>query len=71
MPLPRVKKSYPDRLQNLSLRDGFAWRVKMPAYLILFPPFLIPGEKGGAVCRWHTIKAPTGAVAENALRIGD
>ena len=28
------------------LQDDFAWRVNLPAHLILFPPFLIPGEKG-------------------------
>ena len=27
------------------LQDDFAWRVKMPAYLILLLTFLIPGEK--------------------------
>ena len=27
------------------LQDDFAWRVKMPAHLILLLTFLIPGEK--------------------------
>ena len=50
MPLPRVKKEATltafEMHPQACLQDDFAWRVKMTPYLILFPPFLIQGEKG-------------------------
>ena len=50
MLLPRVKKEATltafEMHPQACLQDDFAWRVNLPAHLILFPPFLIPGEKG-------------------------
>ena len=50
MPLPRVKKEATltafEMHPQARLQDDFAWRVKMTPFLILFPPFLIQGEKG-------------------------
>ena len=40
--LPRVKKEATlTAFKTCPSRDGFAWRVKMPTRLILFPLFLI------------------------------
>ena len=50
MPLPRVKKEATltafEIHPQARLQDDFAWRVKLSTYMILFPPFLIQGEKG-------------------------
>ena len=50
MLLPRVKKEAAltaiEMHPQARLQDDFAWRVNLPAHLILFPPFLIQGEKG-------------------------
>ena len=49
MPLRRVKKATLTAIEmhpQACLQDDFAWRVNLPAHLILFLPFLIPGEKG-------------------------
>ena len=49
MPLPRVKKEATltafEMHPQACLQDDFAWRVNLPAHLILFPSFLIQGEK--------------------------
>ena len=49
MPLRRVKKATLTAIEmhpQACLQDDFAWRVKMTPHMILFPPFLIQGEKG-------------------------
>ena len=49
MLLRRVKKATLTAFEmhpQACLQDDFAWRVNLPAHLILFPPFLILGEKG-------------------------
>ena len=70
MPLRRVKKATLTAFEmhpQARLQDDFAWRVKMTAHLILFPPFLIQGEKG-VRCASGTRIAPTEPAGENARR---
>ena len=72
MPLPRVKKEAAltafEMHPQACLQDDFAWRVKMPALLILFPPFLIPEEKG-VRCASGTRIAPFYAPLRSALLV--
>ena len=74
MLLPRVKKEAAltaiEMHPQARLQDDFAWRVNLPAHLILFPPFLIQGEKGVRSASGRQI-APTEPAGENARPIGD
>ena len=48
MPLRRVKKATLTAIEmhpQACLQDDFAWRVNLPAHMILLLPFLILGEK--------------------------
>ena len=71
MPLPRVKKATLTAFEmhpQACLQDDFAWRVNLQAHMILFPPFLIQGEKG-VRCASGTRIAPFYAPLRSALLV--